>query len=94
MILMDEIMQNPENPQPEFVTKIETRALRDIRSLIDKETSLDDVCQYVEDNSHPSLWRILAQAALNKLDLTVAEASFVRCRDYAGVHTNLLLILS
>jgi WD repeat-containing protein 35 len=46
---------------------------------------LEDVCRYVEDNSHPCLWRLLAQATLNKLDLTVAEAAFVRCRDYAGV---------
>ena len=81
MILMDEIMQNPESPQSEFVNRVETRALREIRSLLkddDEETRLDQVVQYVEENSHPCLWRILAQAALNRLDLTVAESALQR----------------
>jgi len=78
-------MQDPESPQKEHVMKIETRALRDTRSLIENGTSLADVSRYVEENSHPSLWRLLAQAALDKLDLGVAETSFVRCRDYDGV---------
>lgn len=85
MILLDEIMQGPENLKPEYCIKLETRALRDIKSLIENGTDLVDVGRYVEENSHPSLWRLLAQAALNKLDLPVAETAFVRCRDFAGV---------
>jgi len=78
-------MQNPESPQKDFLSRVESRSLRDIRSLITSGTSLEDVARYVEDNSHPCLWRLLARAALNALDLSIAEAAFVRCRDYAGV---------
>ncbi|CAL8109802.1 unnamed protein product [Orchesella dallaii] len=85
VILLDEIMQASENLKPEYSMKLETRALRDIKSLIDNGTDLLDVGRYVEENSHPSLWRLLARAALNQLDLSVAETAFVRCRDYAGV---------
>lgn len=84
-MLLDEIMQTPESLKPEYAMKVETRALRDIKSLIENGTDLLDVGRYVEENSHPSLWRLLAQAALNQLDLSVAETAFVRCRDYAGV---------
>ncbi|CAG7833859.1 unnamed protein product [Allacma fusca] len=84
-VLMDELMANPENPNKEQIVTLESRALRDTRLLIDNGTSLSDVTRYVEDNSHPCLWRLLAQAALNRLNLQVAETAFVRCRDYAGV---------
>lgn len=29
--------------------------------------------------------RLLAEAAIQELDLTTAEAAFVRCSDYAGI---------
>ena len=31
------------------------------------------------ENSHPRLWRLLATAALEDMDLNMAERSFVRC---------------
>ncbi|GLD74980.1 WD repeat-containing protein 35 isoform X1 [Lates japonicus] len=30
-------------------------------------------------------WRLLAEAALQKLDLKTAEQAFVRCKDYQGI---------
>ena len=84
-VLMDELMIKPENPTKEQIITLDTRALRDTRLLIENGTSLSDVSRYVEDNSHTCLWRLLAQEALNQLNLQVAETAFVRCRDYAGV---------
>lgn len=40
---------------------------------------------YADRNSHPRLWKLLANAALEELDLAVAEKSFVRYGDYYGV---------
>ena len=34
---------------------------------------------------HFRLWRLLAEAALDSLDLTMAEAAYVRCKDYPGI---------
>jgi len=49
------------------------------------EVSIQDAYQFIEDNSHPRLWRILAEHSLEKLDLTVADKAFVRCADYHGI---------
>ncbi len=43
---------------------------------------MDDVVSFIEDNAHPRLWRILAEAALEKLDCNVADKAFVHCSDY------------
>jgi WD repeat-containing protein 35 len=40
---------------------------------------------FIEENPHPRLWRLLAEAAINALDLTMAEAAYVRCKDYPGI---------
>lgn len=44
-----------------------------------------DAYQFVDDNSHPRLWRSLAEASLECLDFTVADKAFVRCGDYQGI---------
>lgn len=45
----------------------------------------EDVASFIEDNPHPRLWRLLAESALSKLDLDIAERSFVKCSDYPGI---------
>jgi WD repeat-containing protein 35 len=46
---------------------------------------IKEASTFVEDNSHPRLWRLLAENALEKLDFLVAEKAFVRCQDYQGI---------
>jgi WD repeat-containing protein 35 len=46
------------------------------------QVGMDDVVSFIEDNAHPRLWRILAEAALEKLDCNVADKAFVHCSDY------------
>nr|XP_015847158.1 WD repeat-containing protein 35 [Peromyscus maniculatus bairdii] len=62
----------------------EIRSLRDSRALIEK-VGIEDASQFIEDNPHPRLWRLLAEAALQKLDLYTAQQAFVRCKDYQGI---------
>lgn len=39
----------------------------------------------LQDNPHPRLWRLLAESALDELDLDTAENAMVRCTDYLGI---------
>ncbi|KAF7657555.1 hypothetical protein LDENG_00025340 [Lucifuga dentata] len=83
-VLLDEIMKDPERPNKENLINFEIRSLRDSRALIEK-VGIEDASQFIEDNPHPRLWRLLAEAALQKLDLKMAEQAFVRCKDYQGI---------
>ncbi|XP_060042583.1 WD repeat-containing protein 35 isoform X5 [Erinaceus europaeus] len=83
-VLLDEMLKNPEHPSKMFMLNFEIRSLRDSRALIEK-VGIQDASQFIEDNPHPRLWRLLAEAALQKLDLQTAEQAFVRCKNYQGI---------
>nr|XP_021149197.1 WD repeat-containing protein 35 isoform X1 [Columba livia] len=83
-VLLDEILKNPEHPNKDYIVNFEIRSLRDSRALIEK-VGIAESSQFIEDNPHPRLWRLLAEAALQKLDLQTAEQAFVRCKDYQGI---------
>ncbi|XP_017600405.1 PREDICTED: WD repeat-containing protein 35, partial [Corvus brachyrhynchos] len=83
-VLLDEILKNPEHPNKDYIINFEIRSLRDSRALIEK-VGIEESFQFIEDNPHPRLWRLLAEAALQKLDLQMAEQAFVRCKDYQGI---------
>uniref|UniRef100_A0A9J7XKM3 WD repeat domain 35 n=1 Tax=Cyprinus carpio carpio TaxID=630221 RepID=A0A9J7XKM3_CYPCA len=82
-VLLDEIMRDPVVLNKDYFINFEIRSLRDSRALIEK-VEIEDA-QFIEDNPHLRLWRLLAEAALQKLDLKMAEQVFVRCRDYQGI---------
>jgi len=84
-VLIDEVIQNPESPRKEVLLDFETKSLRDTRNILQKVSNLKDAFNYVEDNPHPRLWRLLAEAALDQLDFAVAEKAFVRFEDYQGI---------
>ncbi|MEE6476886.1 hypothetical protein FKM82_011258 [Ascaphus truei] len=83
-VLLDEILKDPDHPNKDYIINFEIRSLRDSRALIEK-VGIEDASQFIEDNPHPRLWRLLAEAALQKLDLPTAEQAFVRCKDYQGI---------
>ncbi|KAM9786504.1 WD repeat-containing protein 35 isoform X1 [Syngnathus typhle] len=83
-VLLDEIMKDPERPNKDNLINFEIRSLRDSRALIEK-VGITDASQFIEDNPHPRLWRLLAEAALHQLDLKTAEQAFVRCKDNQGI---------
>merc|ERR1719221_844585 len=84
-VLIDEVIQNPESPRKEVLLDFETKSLRDTRDILTKVSNLKDAFNYVEANPHPRLWRLLAEAALDQPDFTVAEKAFVRFEDYQGI---------
>ncbi|XP_063218863.1 WD repeat-containing protein 35 isoform X3 [Bacillus rossius redtenbacheri] len=83
-VLLDEIMLNPEQPTENYIVDLEVKSLRDTRELLSK-VGVAEATSFVEENFHPRLWRLLAEAAVQNLDLQTAEAAYVRCSDYAGI---------
>lgn len=83
-VLLDELMQNPESPSEDYIIQNEVKSLRDSRDLLEK-VGINEAAQFIEDNAHPRLWRLLAEAAIQKMDFQTAEAAFVRCKDYQGI---------
>lgn len=77
--LSDSLLFSPPRP-----AQLQSRALRDTRELIQR-VSAADVYTFVEQSSHPRLWRILAEDCLEKLEFAVAEKAFVRLSDYCGI---------
>ncbi|KAL5245231.1 hypothetical protein ACI65C_012641 [Semiaphis heraclei] len=82
--LLDEIIQSPENPSLDYVITLETKSLRDTRQLLDK-VSIEEAITFINDNPHPRLSRLLAEASLQALDLSTSETAFVQCKDYHGI---------
>lgn len=83
-VLLDDVLQDAEHPTKECIATWEIKSLRDTRDLLDK-VGIDDATVFVEDNPHPRLWRLLAESALAKLELDIADRAFVRCEDYPGI---------
>ena len=83
-VLLDEILRDPDAPSDDLVLDLEVKSLRDTRDLLEK-VGLKDALTFIEENPHPRLWRLLAESALENQDLTMAEAAYVRCKDYPGI---------
>ncbi|RYG47364.1 hypothetical protein EON67_08660 [archaeon] len=84
-VALDDVMAQPDKPDnASMIVDHETRSLRDTRVLLSRN-SIRDCMQFVEENDHPRLWRLLAETALEKLDLISAEKAFISSSDYAGI---------
>ena len=83
-VLLDEILRDPENPGTDLILELEVKSLRDTRDLLEK-VGIKDSMTFIEENPHPRLWRLLAEAAVEGLDLATAETAYVRCKDYPGI---------
>ena len=85
-VLLDDILKDPEeikNISEMFVT-FEQKSLRDTRDML-TTVSLKDAVDFVEKNPHRRLWKLITEAALDKLNLSFAERAFVKNEDYLGV---------
>jgi WD repeat-containing protein 35 len=85
-VLLDDIMKSPDVPgkAEELVLNFESKALRDTKSMV-QTMDLRDAYDHVDRNPHPRLWKILAEAAIEKLDFDIAHKAFVKCDDYQGI---------
>ncbi|XP_023244868.1 WD repeat-containing protein 35 [Copidosoma floridanum] len=83
-VLLDELVRNPEGARAELLVESEVKSLRDTRELLAK-VGFQEAEEFVKDNPHPRLWRLLADHALRQLDLDKAEIALVHCTDYLGI---------
>lgn len=84
-VLLDDIVNGSATPNSsEHLLQLRVKSLRDTEELL-AHVGITEAKQFIEDNPHPRLWRLLAEASLKKLDLETAEAAFVRCTNYPGI---------
>lgn len=88
-VILDEILKQPieQQPQPpsrDLVVDFESKSLREVREKMNSE-GLAAGYQAAEKNPNPRLFRLIAESALEALDLTTAEKSFVKCEDYHAI---------
>ncbi|XP_058792392.1 WD repeat-containing protein 35 [Phymastichus coffea] len=83
-VLLDELVQKLQEARSELVVELQVKSLRDTRELL-KSVGLREAEEFVRDNPHPRLWRLLAEHALRQLELDAAESAMVRCADYLGI---------
>ena len=85
-VLLDDILKEPEeikNIQDMFID-FEAKSLRDTRDLL-TTVSLKEAVDFVEQNPHRRLWKLVNEAALDKLNFSLAERAMVKNEDYYGV---------
>ncbi|TPX61518.1 hypothetical protein PhCBS80983_g01035 [Powellomyces hirtus] len=83
-VLLDDIMIQPEKPSRELMVNIETKSLRDTRNIL-SQVGLADGFQFVEENPHPRLWKLIVDAALEQLDFGVAKKALIKFANYPGL---------
>lgn len=84
-VLLDEIVSGLTPPSTtDHLLHLRVKSLRDTEDLL-QHVGLTEAKQFIEDNSHPRLWRLLGESSLKKLDLETAESAFVRCTNYQGI---------
>lgn len=81
---VDEIFRDPENLSKDYISLIDTKMLKDARAII-SQNGLSECLQFVEGKPHARLWKLVADAALEKLDFAIAQKAMVRCLDYKGL---------
>jgi WD repeat-containing protein 35 len=83
-VLLDEVFATPETPDRQCVVDFETKSLRDTQALL-ATVGLADAASFVAAHPHGRLWRLLAEAALERLEWSTAERAFVHCSDFQGI---------
>ncbi|UJR15120.1 hypothetical protein I4U23_002085 [Adineta vaga] len=88
VVMLDEIMKmhlrGVQAPSADYLTIYDNKILRDMKTACEK-LPLEQVSTLIEKDPHPQLWRALGEAALNHLDIKVAEHAFVKIHDYYGL---------
>ncbi|MCQ2817045.1 MAG: hypothetical protein MJ252_07250 [archaeon] len=69
----------------DIVQRIETRVLRDLRELTKQKVPIEDLYNYVNENSNRKLWELLAKHTMFNLDFNTAEKALIHMNDYMGL---------
>jgi len=65
---MNDTMNATVNSLADYISRIETKSLRDTRQLLQTpEVPTQEILHYLQQHSHPKLWRLVADYALQQL---------------------------
>lgn len=80
---LDDIMLSPDENLKfeELFNEHDSSVLEKFNDLLKKEGIMKAV-QFVDENPHPSLWKIVAEKALMDLDFLIAEKALIKVDDY------------
>lgn len=87
-VKLDELLFKPPDTKPEvndFVIRVETRVLRDLREHIRHNIKLEEIYKYVDTHSNRKLWELFLRHALTLLDFPNAEKALIHMNDYMGL---------
>ncbi|CAH8435334.1 unnamed protein product [Heterobilharzia americana] len=83
-ILLDELVAATNQPNEEFLMKTPIKVLRDFKQILEKD-GLEKASEFVNNNPHVRLRRLLIEACLEKQNLDMAELQFVHLQEYSGI---------
>jgi WD repeat-containing protein 35 len=71
-IMLDEILKDPEDIKDiqEHITHYEAKTLKDTRDFL-TQYSLKEAVDFVEQNPHQRLWKLIAETALDKFNFNI-----------------------
>ncbi|GAV06672.1 hypothetical protein RvY_16622-2 [Ramazzottius varieornatus] len=75
----------PTDPTAQSTKLLRVKSLRQALHLLEAAT-LAEAQSFVSTHSHPVLWNLLADKALRKLEIDVAETCYVHGQNYRGLH--------
>lgn len=80
------LYRDPLHPNLELFHRYESKPLRDVDYLLEStDVSIDEITAYIKTNSHPRLWLMLAETALDQMNLQLAERCFIESQNNAGI---------
>ena len=88
--MLDEVLKDPEDIKKidDHIAHYEAKTLKDTREFL-TSVSLKEAVEFVEKNQHPRLWSLIAETALEKMNLGIAERCFVKTDNYHGVQLSM-----
>lgn len=84
--MLDDIMKSPDGilSKDDLVLDYENRQIQELKDLMKKQTARE-VYAIIDKNPSNSLWKELANKALEDLDLASAERAFLKLEDYQAL---------
>ncbi|CAH8834876.1 unnamed protein product [Trichobilharzia szidati] len=83
-ILLDELVSATDQPNEEFLLKTPIKKVRDFKQILEKD-GFEKAAEFITNNPHVKLRRLLIEACLEKQDLDMAELQFVHLQEYSGI---------
>lgn len=83
----NKIALTPEQLAKECIITFESKLLREMRERVSIDGLIQGGLKFADSQIYfyPRLWQLLAQFALEELDLSTAERAFVKIKDYYGI---------